>query len=162
MEDKFTRFTKLYILIFLLFLSIPVAFGLVVGTFYGFSKIISSAPVDIIFELFIISMPTAVFSTAYLIFFKRTKKHPDAFVRIFSKLIFVLGLASCGVFLVLDMIAFFRHRGLDINDFYSFGIIFLAGNIGMLFLIAILQAFTTEKEKDWLEKRRGRDTSSLN
>jgi hypothetical protein len=32
--------------------------------------------------------------------------------------------------------------------------LFLAGNIGLLFLLAILQAFTTNKEEDWMDKRR--------
>ena len=162
LEDKFARYSKLYVLIFLMFLSIPVLFALVIGTFYGFSKLISSAPVDVIFELFVISLPAAIFSTAYIIFFKRTKKHPSAGVRIFSKTCFVIGLACSLLLLVLDLYAFFRYRGLDIDDFNCYSFVFLAGNIGSLFFIAILQAFTTEKEKDWLEKRRGRDVSSLN
>ena len=162
MEDKFTRYTKLYILIFLMFLSIPVIVGLIIGTFYGFSKIVSSAPIDIIFQLLVIAMPPAVFSTAYIIFFRRTGKHPVKAVRIISMLLFIIGFISSIAVLVMDMLSFFKHRGLDVNDFNSFNIWFLAGNIGGLFLIAIMQALTTQKEKDWLEKRRERDISSLN
>lgn len=157
MEDKFTRYTKLYILIFLMFLSIPVIFALVIGTLYGFSKIVSSAPVDIIFELFIITIPSAIFSTAYIIFFRRTRKHPVKAIRIISMTLFVIGLICCLTVLVMDMVSFFRHRGLDVNDFESYTTLFLAGNIGGLFLIAILQAFTTKKEKDWMEKNRERE-----
>ncbi len=162
MEDKFTRYTKLYILIFLLFLSIPVIFALIIGTFYGFSKIVSSAPVDIVFELFIITIPPAIFSSAYIIFFRRTRLHPVKAIRIISMALFLVGLICCLIVLVMDMVSFFKYRGLDVNDFKCFGVLFLASNIGALFLIAILQAFTTNKEQDWLEKRRGRDISSLN
>ena len=162
MEDKFTRYTKLYILIFLMFLSIPVIFALVIGALYGFSKIVSSAPVDIVFELLIIAIPPAIFSTAYIIFFSRTRKHPAKAIRIISITLFIIGLICCLVVLVMDMVSFFKYRGLDVNEFKCFGILFLAGNIGGLFLIAILQAFTTKKEQDWLEKRKGRDISSLN
>jgi hypothetical protein len=162
MEDKFTRYTKLYILIFLMFLSIPVLIGLLIALFYGVSKIVSSGPVDIAFEILVISIPAAIFSSAYIIFFKRTRLHPKAAVRIISMLLFVAGLICCLVLLVMDIHTYFTTRGVNITDFRSFNVFFLSGNIGGLFLVAIMQAFTTQKEKDWLEKRKGRDVSSLN
>ena len=162
MEDKFLKYTKLYILLFLMFLSVPVLIALLIGTFYGLSKIISSSPVDILFQLLVISMPAAVFCTAYTIFFKRTGKHPLASVRIISKTLFTIGFVSSLVFLILDIISFFRHRGGDITDLRCFDMVFLALNIGGLFLIALLQALTTEKEKDWLQKRKEKDRSHLN
>jgi len=36
MDDKFLKYSKLYILIFLMFLAIPVILGLLVVTFWGF------------------------------------------------------------------------------------------------------------------------------
>ena len=154
MEDKFIRYSKLYFLIFLLFLSIPVIIGLIIAVFYGFSKLISTAPVDIIFEMLIVSIPAAIFTTAYTIFFVRTKQHPAAAVRIISWILFSIGIGFCMVFLVLDLISFFHKHGYDISSYRSFSTIFLAGNIAGLFLIAIMQAFTTRKEQDWMEKRR--------
>lgn len=152
MDDKFVKYSKLYILLFFLFLSVPVIIGLIVGTFYGVFKLVSSAPVDYIFELLIISIPTAVFSSAYIIFFKRTKQHPVALVRGISKTLFVIGFGFCAVFLVLDMVSFFLKRSYDVSEYLCFTVPFLAGNIGGLFAIALMQAFTTHKEKDWLEK----------
>ena len=162
MEDKFLKYTKLYILLFLMFLSVPVLIALLIGTFYGLSKIISSSPVDILFQFLVISMPAAVFCTVYTIFFKRTLKHPSAPVRIISMILFTIGFVCSVVFLILDMLSFIRHRGGDVTDLRCFGGVFLALNIGGLFLIAIFQAFTTEKEKDWLEKRKEKDKSYLN
>ena len=39
MEDRFVKYSKLYALIFLLFLSVPVILGLIVAAFYGISKV---------------------------------------------------------------------------------------------------------------------------
>ncbi len=74
-------------------------------------------------------------------------------VRIISKILFVIGFCCCVVFLVLDIVSFFTRQSYDITDYRSFSTFFLAGNIAGLFLIAVMQAFTTGKEKDWLEKR---------
>lgn len=153
MEDRFIKYTKLYILIFFAFLAIPVAFGIVFGALYGFSKLVSSRPVDMIFAMGVITMPVAIFSTAYVIFFRRTKKHPSTIVRGISYVLFVLALLGCGYTLVKGFIDFFeRGGGYNITDYFSFSLLFLAGNIALLFLVALLQAFTTEKEKDWMER----------
>ncbi len=154
MEDKFIRYSKLYFLIFLLFLSVPVIIVLLIGVFYGFSKLVSIAPLQFIFELLILSVPCAIFASAYYIFFRRTKFHPSPVVRVISRILFVIGFCLALVFLVLDIITYF-HKHIDISDYRSFGTWYLAGNIGGLFIIAIMQAFTTEKEKDWMERGGG-------
>lgn len=155
MEDKFVRFSKLYILIFLSFLAIPVSLGLIAAILYGLSKTISSGPIDFVFHLLVISLPATVFATAYSIFFKRTAQHPVAAIRIISKILFAIGIISCLVLLTLDIILFFHQPATDIIDYRCFSIAFLAANVGGLFLIAILQAFTTKKETDWLERAGG-------
>ncbi len=153
MDDRFTKYSKLYFLVFLLFLAVPVGFALLIATFYGFSTLISSRPVDIIFELIVIGIPSAIFTTACYIFFKRTKQHPSAGVKIISQILFVIGFLNSLLFLVLGIISYFKKGYNNITDYPTFNIAFLAGNIGGLFLIAILQAFTTKKEEDWMVKR---------
>ena len=155
MEDKFTRYTKLYMIIFGLFLAIPVMIALLIGVFYGFSKIISSAPVDFIFQLLILSFPVAVFASAYIIFLKRTKQHPSFIIRICSGVLFSVGLIACGIFLTMDIISFFKVQSNDISSYHCFSVPFMAGNIGGLFIIAIVQAFTTKKEPDWMDRAGG-------
>ncbi len=154
MEDRFIKYSKLYTLIFLMFLSVPVLLGVIIAAFYGISKLVSSNVADITFGLGVVTMTPAVFSTVYVIFFKRTKKHPSATVRIISKAIFVTGLAISMVVLVIDMISFFTGFKTDITAYHGLSLTFLAGNVGMLFLIAIIQAFTTKKEIDWMERHR--------
>lgn len=144
-----------------LFLCIPLIVGLLFWFFYGFAKLVSLGPATFVYRLLIICLPAAVFSSAYLIFFKRTKGHPVSWVRIFSKIIFVIGLAAAVFFLVTDLIYFFAKAGNDIANYNSFSIGFMAGNVGTLFGVAILQAFTTQKEVDWIEKRKERENRSL-
>ncbi len=154
MEDRFIKYSKLYALIFLLFLTIPVILGLLIATFYGISKLVSSSIVDVIFGLGIITMVPALFSAVYMIFFKRTKQHPSAAVRAISYTFFLTGIVSCITVLVIDMISFFTKYGIDITDYRSFSLAFASANVGGLFLIAIIQAFTTSKEVDWMERKR--------
>lgn len=152
MEDRFVKYSKLYALIFLLFLSVPVMLGIVIAVFYGFSKLVSSSVVDIIFGLGVVTLAPALFSTVYVIFFKRTGMHPVATVRIVSKIIFVTGIIISVVVLVTDMIAFFSKFNTNIEGYRCFNLAYLAGNVAILFLIAIIQAFTTGKEVDWMER----------
>ena len=152
MEDRFVKYSKLYALIFLLFLSVPVMLAIVIAVFYGFSKLVSSSVVDIIFGLGVVTLAPALFSTVYVIFFKRTGMHPIAAVRIVSKIIFVTGIIISVVVLVTDMIAFFSKFNTNIEGYRCFNLAYLAGNVAILFLIAIIQAFTTGKEVDWMER----------
>ena len=152
MDDRFTKYIKLYILIFLLFLSVPVIISLIIGLVYGFTKIISIGPAESIFEILVLSMPVIVFTTTYAIFFSRTKNHPITLVKGISYGVFSIGLILCIFYLTRDLVTYFRSHQQDITDYGSFSTLFLAGNIATLFLVAILQAFSTSKEKDWLEK----------
>ena len=154
MEDRFTKYSQLYFLIFLLFLSVPVTFSLVIGLLYGVSTLVSSRPVDIIFEVVIISIPPAVFGTAFSIFSKRTRSHPSAIVRMISQILFAIAIGCSIVVLVLSILQYFKKGYHNITDYKSFSLVFLAGNIALLFLIAIMQAFTTKNEEDWMEKRK--------
>ena len=49
----------------------------------------------------------------------------------------------------------FKTASEEINRYYSFELFFLAGNVAIIFLIGILQALTTAREKDWMERREG-------
>ncbi|MBS1754805.1 MAG: hypothetical protein KF741_14070 [Ferruginibacter sp.] len=154
MDNRFTKYSKLYVIIFLLFLSVPVILALLVAFFWGLSKIVSSNVADIVFGLGLITIAPALFSTVYFIFFKRTAKHPVAAVRYVSKIIFVAGIIISIVVLIADMISFFTKYATDISAYRCYSLPFLAGNIATLFLIAIIQAFTTKKEVDWMDRQR--------
>ena len=154
MEDRFIKYSKLYALIFLLFLCVPVLLGLIIAAFYGISKIVSSTVADISFGLGVVSLTPAVFMSVYFIFFKRTKKHPAKAIKIISQIIFVTAFLISLVVLVFDMISFFTKFNTDITGYHGLSLTYLAGNVAILFLIAIVQAFTTNKEVDWMDRER--------
>lgn len=154
MEDRFLKYSKLYVLIFLLFLLIPVMIGLFIFLFWGFSKLVSSTIVDIIFGLGIITIPPALFSTVHLLFARRTKKHPAGWVRYISYVFFTAGIISSIFVLITDLISFFGHYYTDIAAYNCYSLSYLTGNIAGLFIIALLQAFTTQKEVDWMDRHR--------
>ena len=154
MEDRFIKYSKLYALIFLLFLCVPVLLGLIIAAFYGISKIVSSTVADISFGLGVVSLTPAVFMSVYFIFFKRTKKHPAKAIKIISQIIFLAGFLISLVVLVFDMISFFTKFNTDITGYHGLSLTYLAGNVSILFLIAIIQALTTNKEVDWMDRER--------
>ena len=154
MEDRFIKYSKLYAIIFLMFLAVPVIIGLIVAVFWGFSKLVSSSVADISFGLAMVTLAPAILSAVYVVFFKRTKSHPVAWVRVISQIVFVIAIAISATVLVVDMIAFFTRFNIEITGYYGLGLAYLASNVGLLFLIAIIQAFTTKKEVDWMERKR--------
>ncbi|HQW85286.1 MAG TPA: hypothetical protein PK987_12510 [Ferruginibacter sp.] len=154
MDNRFTKYSKLYVIIFLLFLSVPVLLAILVAAFWGLSKLVSSNVADIIFGLGLITIAPALFSTAYFIFLKRTTKHPAISVRYISKIIFVAGIVISIIVLITDMISFFTKYATDIAAYNCYSLPYLAGNVATLFLIAIIQAFTTQKEIDWMDRQR--------
>jgi hypothetical protein len=153
MEDRFLKYSKLYILIFLLFLAIPVILGLLFYTFYGFSKLVSSNIGDVIFGLGIITLPPALFASVYVIFFRRTTLHPSAVVRVISKIIFTAGIICSIAVLVSDIITYFTRFSADIAGYRCFSLLYMAGNVSVIFLVGIIQAFTTQKEVDWMDRK---------
>ncbi|MGC4104212.1 hypothetical protein [Ferruginibacter sp.] len=157
MEDRFTKYTRLYILIFLSFFCGIIAIALVLAGLYGFFKMIASRPLEIAFQVSIIAIPPAIFCAVYYIFTRRTPKHPSAVVRGISYLVFAVGFITSIAVLVMDMIRYFKEPVHDIYNYTIFSQLFLAGNVAALFIVALMQAFTTAKEEDWMEKRRKKE-----
>ena len=154
MDDKFLKYSKLYGYIFFVLFAFVIGVALLIATFYGFSKILSSRPVDVAFELIVIAIPAIVFSTAYIIFFKRTKSHPNKVVKYISYLLFIAALTYCSIGLIWTIKDYFTLKSSSIVDYHTFKLVFLAGNVALLFIIAIMQALSTEKEVDWMERKK--------
>jgi hypothetical protein len=133
---------------------VPVLLGLMIAAFYGISKLVSSTVADIAFGLGVVSLAPAVFMSVYFIFFKRTKKHPSKAVKIISQIVFVAGFLTSLVVLIFDMISFFTKFNTDITGYHGLSLTYLAGNVAGLFFIAIVQALTTGKEVDWMDRSR--------
>lgn len=107
-----------------------------------------------IYVLFILSVPAAVFITVFSIFFKRTKSHPQKFVKIFSQIIFAVFILSWIYVYAKDLIYFYKNEKADIEYYLSYDTLFLTINVVGIFLMGVLQALTTSKEVDWMEKHK--------
>lgn len=159
MEDRFTKYSKLYFLIAGAFLLVQLVIALIIGFFYGFLKIFASHPLDVFYELLVMGLPPALFAGVYYIFIRRTKKHPSKPVKIISQVLMIGALIVCLLVLIADMLNYFKLTlsTYEIRSFISYSLAFMAGNIALMFIIALIQAFTTPKEEDWVAKRRRKE-----
>lgn len=106
-----------------------------------------------VYMLFLLLVPSTMFITAYIVYFRKTTAHPVKGVRLVSYALFTVALVIWAIVFVLDIISFFRHFYNTIDKYHSYNLFFLAANVALFFLIGIIQALTTEKEKDWRERR---------
>lgn len=154
MEDQFGKYLRLFGSIFLLALGSIVALILVLLGIRLLFGLMSYIPwITYIYTLFILLVPAVLFITAYIIYFKRTFSHPDKTTRWISYFLFSAALLAWAVFLFSDLLIFYKHAYTSIGMYNCYDMIFLASNVACIFIVGVLQAFTTTKEKDWMEKR---------
>ncbi len=153
MEDQLSKFIRLFGNILLLILIILLA---VIAIFVGLRFLMGALDyipwLTYFYMASMLVMPACFFISVFVIFFKRTTSHPSAWVRGFSKLIFTAFILSWSVVFILDAIQFFKKGSSEINYYLSYNLLFLVASIFSIFVIGVLQALTTEKEKDWLDK----------
>jgi hypothetical protein len=153
MEDNLSKYLKLSGSILLSFLSFIIVLALVmIGLRFFFGLLGNLSWVVFIYLLFIISVPAAIFVTAYIVFYKRTNSHPSKIVRIISKIFFIIALLAWLIFYVIDIISFAKFGYPEIEKYYSFNLLFLFCNVACIFFVGVLQALTSEKEKDWHDR----------
>ena len=158
-KGKFIRLFGTIFFCFLLFILAIVI--LLVSLKYIFGVLDHIPWFSMMFTLFIICVPAVLFITVYSIYTKRTLTHPSKKARIFSYLIFTLALLCWGYFWVIDIITFFKYHYNSIDRYQCFNLAFLSANIGVIFLVGIVQALSTAKELDWMEKSEQKNTSTL-
>ncbi len=156
MGDQFGKFIRLFGNIFFSFIGFIVLISLLL---LGLRFFMGALDYLSWFRYFYLSLmlmiPSVLFITVFLIFFKRTKFHPSKPVRIISDTIFVSAILSWFVVLILDSIQFLKHGYTDIDKYYSYNMLYLVINVATIFIVGIIQALTTAKEKDWMERRVG-------
>lgn len=158
MEDRFSKYFQLTFNLFFTFLGFILALVLVMLGLKYMLRFLDYIPWFVyIYTLFIIVVPGALFLSIFTIYVKRTAVHPSAVVKWISYVIFAIALLGWFTFFVLDMITFIKTGSRQIGSYYSYNIFLLAGSVATVFLVGVLQALSTEKEKDWMEKRRERE-----
>jgi len=161
MEDRFSKYFQLSFNLFFTFLGFILSLLiLMLGLKYMF-RLLDYIPWFVyVYMLFIIIVPASLFISIFVIYFKRTASHPSAEVRVISKIIFVLALILWAAAFIMDMVTFFKNGSREISNYYSYNIFLLAGSVATIFLIGVVQALSTTKEKDWIEKRKERGLES--
>ncbi|HSN60232.1 MAG TPA: hypothetical protein VLR49_04825 [Ferruginibacter sp.] len=161
MEDRFSKYFHLTFNLFFTFLGFILSLlVLMLGLKYMF-RLLDYIPWFVyVYMLFIIIVPASLFISIFVIYLKRTVSHPSAGVRAVSNSIFVLALILWAAAFVMDMITFFKNGSREISNYYSYNIFLLTGSVATIFLIGVLQALSTVKEKDWIEKRKERGLES--
>jgi hypothetical protein len=153
------KYIRLFGTILFSFLGFIVALGLLILGLRSIFGVLDYMPwFSVMFTLFIICVPAVLFITVYLIYIKHTKPHPSKAAKIFSYIIFTIALGAWLYFWVLDIIIFFKHHYTSIGEYHCYNLAFLASNVGVIFLVGIVQALSTKKEVDWMEKSRQRET----
>ena len=154
MGDQFGKFIRLFGNIFFSFIGFIVLISLLL---LGLRFFMGALDYLSWFRYFYLSLmlmiPSVLFITVFIIYFKRTKFHPSKPVRIISDTIFVSAILSWLVVLVMDSIQFLKHGYPDIDKYYSYNLLYLVINVTTIFIVGIIQALTTAKEKDWMERR---------
>ncbi len=158
MEDRFSKYFQLSFNLFFTFLGFILALVLVMLGLKYLLRFLDYLPWFVyIYSLFIIVVPGALFLSIFTIYFKRTATHPAAVVKWISYTVFTIALLGWLTFFILDMVTFIKTASRQIGSYYSYNIFLLAGSVATIFLVGVLQALSTEKEKDWMEKRRERE-----
>ncbi len=104
------------------------------------------------FTFSILSLPAFILFSVYAIFFRRTRLHTSAVVRMISWGLLGLALAAIAIVYTMDCITFFSTGNPEVTDYHCYSRYFMVPGISLLFGIATLQALSTEKEKDWMER----------
>lgn len=155
MEDTFAKYIRLFGVIFFSVLGFIIFLVLLLLGFKFFFGLLSYIPWFVyVYMLFIITVPSALFITVYLIYFKRTTTHASKAVRYFSYFVFTAALIAWVIYFVLDVRIFFTHSYNDIAHYNTYNLLFLSLNVGMLFLVGIIQALSTAKEVDWMDRNK--------
>jgi hypothetical protein len=153
MEDSFGKYLRLFGTLFFVFLGFLVSLALLMLGIKFFFGMLNYIPwFTYLYMSFIIMFPAAIFVTAYIIFFRRTKNHPSRPIRMISRAIFVMALLAWAYFFISDLVIFFRHFYTTIERYNTYNLLFLSINIGCIFFVGVMQALTTEKEKDWMDR----------
>ena len=153
MEDQFSKYLRLFGNILFSFIGFILISALILlGLRWLMGALDYMSWFRYVYMCCMLLLPAGLFISVYVIFFKRTKKHPAQFVRLFSNLLFAVGILMWITLLVIDFVNFFTNGYQDIDKYFSFHLLVLTSNVAVVFLTGVLQALTTAKEKDWMEK----------
>ncbi|MEO6583017.1 MAG: hypothetical protein ABIO05_01760 [Ferruginibacter sp.] len=111
----------------------------------------------IVYSVFVLSVPAAIFIGAYTIFFRRLKNQTAKSVKIFSAIIFIAFIVAWLFYYIADLLAFVKTGKVDIVETHSWNLLLIVASIAALFLTGIVHALNSPKENDWLDKHNSKE-----
>lgn len=154
MQDN-GKYLRLFGTLFFTFIAFVAGLILLMLSLRLFFGLLSYIPfITYVFMLFIICVPACLFIPVYIIFYKRTRSHRSPGAKIISYIIFAVALIGWIYFFVIDMMIFFKHYYNAVGEYMSYNMFWLAANVFAIFLVGIIQALTSAKEPDWLDRER--------
>jgi amino acid transporter len=152
------KYVRLFGTILFTFIGFIVALALLIlGLRFIFGVLDYMPWFSVLFTLLIVCVPAVLFITVYIIYIKHTKPHSSKAAKVFSYIVFAIALAAWLYYWVQDFIIFFKHHYNSIAEYNCYNLAFLSANVGLIFLVGIVQALSTKKEVDWMEKSRQRE-----
>ncbi len=153
MEPKPARFLQLLALIGSVFIGTLLTVLLILLSFRFLMAALDQIPwLTYIYMGVMLCIPPVLFCTVFYIFFKRTGSHPSKPVRLFSKSVFILAIAYWLFLLGTDLVFFLKNGYGELGKYETYNLIPLFSTVALIFFMGVLQALTTEKEKDWMDK----------
>jgi hypothetical protein len=153
MEPKPARFLQLLALIGFVFIGTLLTVLLILLSFRFLMAALDQIPwLTYIYMGVMLCIPPVLFCTVFYIFFKRTGSHPSKPVRLFSKSVFILAIAYWLFLLGTDLVFFLKNGYGELGKYETYNLIPLFSTVALIFFMGVLQALTTEKEKDWMDK----------
>ncbi|MEO6488516.1 MAG: hypothetical protein ABIO04_01140 [Ferruginibacter sp.] len=153
MDDRFGKYLRLFGTLFFSLIGLILALILILlGIKFLFGLVSNVTWITYAYMIFILLIPAALFIACYIVYFKRTSTHPNTAVRWISYTIFSLALISWITFICLDAVTFYKHTYTAIGMYRSYDMIFLAINVAIFFIVGVIQALTTKKEVDWMDR----------
>lgn len=158
MEDKYSKYLQLSMNIFFVFIGfIAILLGGLFALRYIMGVLDYIPWFSYLFTIFIMLVPSVLMIAIFVIYFKRTKTHPSVAVKWISLVLFSIAILGWGYFMVMDVIYFFKTGAREVGKYNSYNVIYLSASVATIFLVGVMQALSTEKEKDWMEKRKERE-----
>ena len=151
--DDSGKFVKLFWILFFTVIGFVISLLLLFLLMRLFFGLLGYLPWMVyVYTIFILTVPTAIFLSAFIIFLRRTKSHVSKIARFVSYTVFLVFILLWITAFGFDVKTFITKARTEIEFYYTWNMIFLASSVACLFLIGVLQALTAKKEEDWLDK----------
>ena len=153
-NDTGAKYIRLFGTIFFCFIGFLLALVVLFFIMRFVFGMLSYLPfLNTIYLFIMVLVPSTLFISIFVIYFKRTKKVASKPVKYISFTFFVLLIVAWIAALGFDVFTFFTKHYTDIQYYKSFNLVLIGSSVFFIFLTGIIQALATPPEKDWMDRK---------